>query len=272
MRARSAIFDLYGDHLHRRGYRAPIAGTIRVLDALGVAAPAVRTAVSRMVREGWLEADDHDGARGYRATPRARRRLDSARDRIYGHGDEPWDGTWHVILLGPPQDRAARDHVHSSLTYLGYAQAAPRTWMSPRRSPELATTLDVDATAYTELESTHPGSDAALAHRLWHLDDLAERYRAFLAEGIQPLVHGPDLVGLRPAEVFARRAELVHAWRKFLFSDPGLPPELLGPDWPGHDAARAFRETADHLLPQARSFVWECLGDDTAPSPERSAS
>jgi len=54
MQARSALFDLYGDHLRPRGGRAPVAALVRLLAPLGIAAPAVRTAISRMVRQGWL--------------------------------------------------------------------------------------------------------------------------------------------------------------------------------------------------------------------------
>src|SRR2546430_11549574 len=52
MQARSALFDLYGDHLRPRGGPAPVAALVRLLAPLGIAAPAVRTAVSRMVRQG----------------------------------------------------------------------------------------------------------------------------------------------------------------------------------------------------------------------------
>ncbi|MFC7647845.1 hypothetical protein ACFQX6_50660 [Streptosporangium lutulentum] len=54
MNARAALFDLYGDHLRSRGGRASVAALVRLLAPLGIAAPAVRTAVSRMVRQGWL--------------------------------------------------------------------------------------------------------------------------------------------------------------------------------------------------------------------------
>src|SRR5258705_2839442 len=54
MQARSALFDLYGDHLRPRGGRAPVAALVRLLSPLAIAAPAVRTALSRIVRQGWL--------------------------------------------------------------------------------------------------------------------------------------------------------------------------------------------------------------------------
>ena len=68
--ARSALFDLYGDHLIARGGWAPIAAVVGLLGGLDITAPAVRTAVSRMVREGWLEPVERD-ARGYAATAQA---------------------------------------------------------------------------------------------------------------------------------------------------------------------------------------------------------
>ena len=46
MQARSALFDLYGDHLRSQGGAAPVAALVRLLGPLGITAPAVRTAVS----------------------------------------------------------------------------------------------------------------------------------------------------------------------------------------------------------------------------------
>ena len=68
MQARSALFDVYGDHLRARGSEAPVAAVVRLLNPVGIAAPAVRTAISRMVMQGWLEPVQLSGGRGYRAT------------------------------------------------------------------------------------------------------------------------------------------------------------------------------------------------------------
>ena len=110
MNARSALFDLYGDHLRARGGQAPVAALVRLLAPLGVAAPAVRTAVSRMVRQGWLEPVRLAGRPGYALTPRAVRRLDEARRPHLPHrrtstGTAP--GTWSSLDL--PPSAAARD-------------------------------------------------------------------------------------------------------------------------------------------------------------------
>ncbi|HET6728460.1 MAG TPA: hypothetical protein VFG96_03515, partial [Jiangellaceae bacterium] len=96
MNARSAMFDLYGDHLRSRGGRARVASLVTLLAPLGVSAPAVRTAVSRMVKQGWLTPAKMDGGPGYALTARAERRLQDAATRIYRTGaDGAWDGRWH---------------------------------------------------------------------------------------------------------------------------------------------------------------------------------
>jgi phenylacetic acid degradation operon negative regulatory protein len=51
----------------------------------------------------------------------------------------------------------------------------------------------------------------------------------------------------------------VHEWRKFLFSDPALPPALLPLDWPGTKAAAYFDAESSRLLPAAARFVDACL-------------
>ena len=86
MQARSALFDLYGDYLRPRGGRAPVAALVKLLAPLGIAPPAVRTAMSRMVRQGWLHPLRLVSGPGYLLTPKAARWLDEAAARVYRTG------------------------------------------------------------------------------------------------------------------------------------------------------------------------------------------
>ena len=256
MDARSALFDLYGDHLRSRGGEAPIASMVRLLAPLGVQAPAVRTAVSRMVRQGWLTAVRLPAGPGYALTPRAVRRLDEAAERIYRTSSRHWDGTWHLLVVTPPTGRTDRERLHAQLQFLGYGSIGGATWVSPRPAPELDATL-ADAAARAErFTSVHDGDSQALIARAWDLDGLARAYTRFL-DSAELLIGDSDTSTDEGA--FAVRSELVHAWRKFLFVDPGLPPALLPVDWPGAKAAAWFDAEAERLLPAARRFVDECL-------------
>lgn len=263
MNARSALFDLYGDHLRERGGRAPVAALVRLLAALGVAAPAVRTAVSRMVRQGWLEPVPTPLGPGYALTPPAVRRLDEAAHRIY-RDLEPWDGLWHVLVVERVRDRARRERLGAGLTYLGYARLDETTWIGPRASSELDPLLSAESVRAERFRSAYEGDARGLVARAWDLDGLGRSYERWLADA-RPLLASAGEAGPDPDErAFAVRSRLVHEWRKFLFSDPGLPADLLPDGWPGTRAARLFDAEAARLLPAASRFVEGCLGGSRA--------
>ena len=267
MNARSALFDLYGDHLLSRGGVAPISSLVQLLSALDVAPPAVRTAVSRMVSQGWLEPAKVGGASAYRLTPRAERRLREAAARIYRTDSAAWDGNWHLISLGRIPDRAARDRLRNGLTYLGYAPLRDDTWISPHESAEAESLIDAEQASARRFTARYDGVDAALTAEAWDLSALGAEYARWLSEA-RDVVATLDAVptsanGAAPAELdrraFAARSTLVHEWRKFLFRDPGLPRDLLPDEWPGDAAAAFFDAESRRLLPAAGRFVDGCL-------------
>jgi phenylacetic acid degradation operon negative regulatory protein len=256
VRARSALFDVYGSYLRARGGAAAIAALVRLLEPLGFEAPAIRTAVSRMVRQDWLRPVRLADGPGYALTRRAERRLDEAAMRIYRTNPSTWDGRWQVLVLEELPTRSARERLDSSLRLLGYGPLGPTTWVAPRPSAELAEILETEKLAGRSFHGKHDGDDAELAARAWDLDTLGADYANFVTEW-RPKVSAVD--GSVPAEAFAASQQLLHAWRKFLFRDPGLPASLLPANWPGAEAARFFdRETA-RLATAAESFLSDCL-------------
>lgn len=262
LNARSALFDLYGDHLRQRGGRAPVAALVRLLAALGVAAPAVRTAVSRMVRQGWLEPVRLSGGPGYALTRRAVRRLDESAARIYRTTDATWDGGWHLVVAGLPAGRPSRDRLRAGLTFLGFAPLDEATWIGPRWTREVDELLAAEGVRAERFAARHDGDSVGLVRRAWDIEGLARSYTRWLADAqalVPPAGPEPD-----DEAAFAARSRLVHEWRKFLFLDPGLPRELLPPDWSGDRAAAFFDAQSARLLPAAARFVERCL---TTPSP-----
>jgi phenylacetic acid degradation operon negative regulatory protein len=262
--ARSALFDLYGDHLRTRGDRAPVAVLVRLLAPLGVTGPAVRTSISRMVRQGWLRPVRLDAGPGYALTEQARSRLDEAATRIYRTREPSWTGSWDLLVLEPLTSRSARERVRSGLGYLGYAPLSDSTWISPASSAEVEALLAGEGARFSRF-AARDGDPAAQAARAWDLDALATAYRAwrrFAGDLVaDPDAHLGTTVTDPDERAFAVRSLLVHEWRKFLFTDPGLPGELLPPHWAGDEAARFFAEEAARLMPAASRFVDACLQD-----------
>lgn len=250
MQARSALFDLYGDYLRARGSRAPVAALVRLLAPLGIAAPAVRTAVSRMVRQGWLHPLRLASGPGYLLTPKAARRLDEAAARVYRTGRGGWDGRFDMILLHEPVAR--QDALR--LTYLGYGQLSDQIWVAPRASDEVEAMLAGIGHARFSAGQT---AGADIVGRAWDLGRIGQSYEQFVEE-LHPLV---KVITPRSTdeEAYAARFRLVHAWRSFLFHDPQLPSALLPAGWPGAKAAAFFDKYAARLRPAADRYVERCL-------------
>lgn len=257
MNARSALFDIYGDHLRARGSTAPVAALVRLLAPLDVAAPAVRTAVSRMVRQGWLRPERLPAGPGYALTPKAVRRIDDALVRIYRTEDRSWDGHWHLLVVARAPDRSARDRVRDGLTFLGYAPLDDTTWVGPRGSAEVDGLLESEGVRAERFTAEHDGDSVGMVRRLWDLEGLGRSYLRWLAEAEQLLAAGGHDPGDEHA--FALRSRLLHEWRKFLFRDPGLPRVLLPADWPGDRAAAFFDAESERLQPAAARYVDACL-------------
>jgi phenylacetic acid degradation operon negative regulatory protein len=256
VRARSALFDVYGGYLRARGGSAAIAALVRLLEPLGFGAPAIRTAVSRMVRQGWLAPVRLDDGPGYALTRRAERRLDEAAARIYRTRPSIWDGCWHMVALEELPSRGDRDRLDSSLRLLGYGPLGPTTWIAPRPAAELPDLLAAESVAASVFHGTHDGEDALLAAKAWDLDALGAEYAEFVREWRTQL---SIVDGSAPAAAFAASQCLLHAWRRFLFRDPGLPAELLPESWPGMEAAEFFDRQTARLAPAAEEFLDRCL-------------
>ncbi len=183
MQARSALFDLYGDYLRARGSRAPVAALVRLLAPLGIAAPAVRTAVSRMVRQGWLHPLRLASGPGYLLTPKAARRLDDAASRVYRTGRGGWDGRFDMVLLHDPP-LARRESAR--LSYLGYGPLSDQVWVAARASDELEAMLAEAGAGYERFSASHTsGSD--LVGRAWDLGRIGRSYEDFMTS-LQPVV------------------------------------------------------------------------------------
>lgn len=260
MQARSALFDLYGDYLRPRGGRAPVAALVRLLAPLGIAPPAVRTAVSRMVRQGWLHPLRLSSGPGYLLTPKAARRLDEAAARIYRTAQVPWDGRFDLLVLDTAANRAARLRLAPTLAYLGYGTLDGTTWVAPRPGEDVDAVLTEAGVAYERFTASHaagtPGA-MAMVRRAWDLDEIGTAYQHFVRQ-LRPVVAA--VTGdSADVDAYAVRFRLVHAWRTFLFRDPQLPPALLPDRWPGSTAATFFDRHAARLRPAADRYVDHCL-------------
>lgn len=250
MRARSALFTLFGDVVRPAGGEAWLSVLTACMGALAFTPEATRTALHRMSGEGWVEPRRAGRYAAYRLTERGFARLEEAAARIYRLRATRWDGRWR-ILVGTGIARDA-DLVRE-LTWLGFGRLSADTWVSPREHGRRVMDLlprhglTAETSAFVA-DSADPAQDARIATTAWDLAGLHAAHADFLERwgATSPPADGEAALTLR--------LELVHHWRSFLFLDPGLPAELLPADWLGDRAADVFAALYEGLAEPSWAF------------------
>ena len=267
-RPNSFIFTLYGDMASRLDGDGSlwVGALIRMMNAFGVSDAAVRQAVSRLSRQGWLAVRRDRNRAYYRVTERGRRRIDELSPRIYGPVIE-WDGRWRLLTYAFGEaDRRRRDRLRQELSALGWAQLSPSAWISPSDTIVAArdaafATGTLDAVNLFTGEYRGPRGDRELLERCWDVAHISTAYREFINR-YRPRFDRERRVGdFSDETAFVERLWLVHDYRKFAYVDPGLPSELLPAHWPGTSAAALFREYHAALQKKSQRYFHLCANE-----------
>jgi phenylacetic acid degradation operon negative regulatory protein len=267
MKARSLVFDLFGDYLRYRGGAVRLRALVALMSCFDVPEPTVRVVAARLRKEGWLDSRRDGRETTYVLTDAAWRLLDEGRSRIFHRATGPWDGVWHTVIYQVPEtERAMREQLRKQLAWLGFGPLAPSVWISPHdrtaavRSHLAEHAADPDIVRLDVLRARSEGLDADrdMASRAWDLVGLDRDYGILLA------AYRPRLAGYRRGlsgrDALVARMKLVQDYRRFPFRDPDLPPELLPEGWSGRAAHEVFLEAHGLLRSPAEAYVDEVLG------------
>ncbi|HEU0287971.1 MAG TPA: PaaX family transcriptional regulator C-terminal domain-containing protein [Nocardioidaceae bacterium] len=258
---RALIVTIYGLYAPERGGWLGVSSLIRLLAELGVDEPAVRSSISRLKRRGLLAAERVDGVAGYGLTPMSRDVLDEGDRRIFDRTRARLEDGWLIAVFSVPESHRQRRHaLRSRLTWLGFGAVAAGVWIAPAHlDAETRDVLERDGLApYVSLfraDYLAFGDVPEQVRRWWDLDELQAMYDDFLDE------YGPLLDAWKrrravdDAAAFGDWVRALTAWRRLPFLDPGLPAELLPPDWHGIRAATLFDALRERLAEPADRHV-----------------
>lgn len=259
MKARSLVFDLFGDYLRYRGGEVRLRGLAALMACFDIPEATVRVVTARLRKEGWLSSRRDGRETVYALTDAAWALLDEGRDRIFNRARGPWDGQWHMVIYSVPEtERALREQLRKKLAWLGFGPLSAAVWLSPhdRGDQVRAAFADEPSVRLDVFRSRSAGfeADRDIASRAWELDELDRAYAEFLEAHRSRL--GAYRAGeLRGADALVERMKLVYDYRHFPFRDPDLPPELLPEGWRGRLAHDVFLEAHGLLRGPAEEAV-----------------
>ena len=231
----SVVVTVFGDAIVPHGGTVWLSSLIELFAAMGVDAGAVRTAMSRLVADGWTERTRVGRASAYRLTDKGHAASTLAADRIYAAAPPRWNGQFQLVLQPPDRDAMER---------AGFGQAVPGLWVTPALAPP-------SGGAITLMATTTPEMARLLAARAWPLDRLAASFSRFIA-AFSAL---PGWSGPAPLEAVVARILLIHEYRRIVLHTPALPAEILPLDWPGTTARDLCAQAYATLLPASEEWL-----------------
>lgn len=259
--ATSLLRTVVGLYLRELGGWIAVPHLLELLDVVGVPAPRARTALARVKKKGLLAPETRGQVAGYALVPDAVAMLRRGDRRIrhprtMGEGD-PW---CLVSFSIPEAQRDLRHQLRRRLHWIGCGTVSPALWICPGflvdEVEEILAELGVrqHATVFLTERPRVGGELRAAVAGWWDLEALRRLHDAFLAEHAGAAVAGGDAAAA-DAAAFAAYVRAIDTWRIIPYLDPGLPSELLPPDWPGAASAELMASLRARFAAPAARFA-----------------
>ena len=259
-RTGSIVITVFGDAIVPRGGSVWLGTLLEFFRTIDIDSGVVRTAMSRLAADGWLERQRVGRNSFYRLVKKGRQTFDAATKHIYDPQVSDWTGRFELLLIGNGEDR---DASREALKNAGFGSPLPGVWIAPSGVP-----IPEEAAHAIRLEvSAEDDSGRRLLSESWPLDRTADAYLKFM-KIFEPLRGWIDRrEPLADADAFTARILLIHYYRRVVLRDPLLPAALLPRDWPGRAARQLCGEIYRGLLPASEQWLDRNGVNETGPLP-----
>jgi phenylacetic acid degradation operon negative regulatory protein len=259
-RTGSIVITVFGDAIVPRGGSVWLGTLLEFFATIDIDSGVVRTAMSRLAADGWLERNKVGRNSFYRLVRKGQQTFDAATRHIYDSPPSDWTGRFELLLIGASEDR---DASREALKNAGFGSPLPGIWIAPSGVP-----VPDEAAGAIRLEvSAEDDSGRRLLSESWPLDRTADAYLKFM-KTFEPL---RAWIGRREkmseADAFTARILLIHHYRRVVLRDPLLPTALLPVDWPGGAARRLCGEIYRGLLPASEQWLDRNASTENGPLP-----
>jgi phenylacetic acid degradation operon negative regulatory protein len=259
-RTGSIVITVFGDAIVPRGGSVWLGTLLEFFRGLDIDSGVVRTAMSRLAADGWIERCKVGRNSFYRLVKKGRQTFDVATAHIYDPPPSDWTGRFELLLIPASEDR---DAAREALKNAGFGSPLPGVWVAPSGVP-----VPERAVSAIRLEvSAEDDSGRRLLRQSWPLDRTADAYAKFI-KAFEPLRAWMERGTLSDADAFTARILLIHHYRRVVLRDPLLPSALLSADWPGRAARKLCGEIYRGLLPASERWLDANASNENGPLPK----
>jgi len=254
----SLIVSFLGDAIGPRG-GVVSAGTVQaVMQRLGIGAGAVRTAISRLSADGWIERSREGRNSFYRLSGDVEETVHAAERRIYAASSLlPADAPRSLVIAAEPLS----EQTLASLEPAGALQLAPQLILCFVAAADLPDGLRLPGATLAGLSSLEPGdamrAGLAEARHFAEFEELRAAYEP-LRTALQQQPGSPP-----PVDAMALRCLMIHEWRRLALRVPAIPADLLQPGDPEPETRALIAAIYARLLPASEAWL---DADATTPS------
>jgi phenylacetic acid degradation operon negative regulatory protein len=245
------LLAFFGEHVVD-AYPSPIRASvlIGVLQGAGVAAPATRATLDRLVQTAILGRAKSGREILFSLTDHGAAVLREARGRV--RSPQPFDPQgdgWTLVTFSIPEEqRTLRHRLRSTLTWEGFAPIRDGLWLAPGQV-DLAASFEplrddlppnaVVAFHARELPDFPIGASVRTA---WDIEAIRREHLTFIDSWSDPGVAS------RTPSALSLRTMLVADWLALLRADPRLPREFMDNQWPAGRSYEVYRRMHDRLV------------------------
>ena len=260
-RTGSIVITVFGDAIVPRGGSVWLGTLLEFFKRLDIDGGVVRTAMSRLAADGWLERNKVGRNSFYRLADSGRQTFDIATRHIYDPPPSDWTGRFELLLIG---NAAERETSREALKNAGFGSPLPGVWIAPSGVP-----VPEEASHAIRLEvSAEDDSGRRLLSESWPLGRTSDAYVKFMKtfEPLRAWIERRE--PLSDADAFAARILLIHYYRRVVLRDPLLPMALLPKDWPGRTARGLCGDVYRGLLSASEQWLDRHGSNEAGPLPK----
>jgi len=226
----SLVVTIFGDAVQHRGGRIATLHLQELLERVGIEAGALRTALSRLTRDGWVLRDREGRNSFYRLSESAQAEITKAAADIYA---APRDGKVVQWVMARGKATPAKG-----------ISVAPHLWLVPA---DCATEMP----EHICITGTLTSFPEHAAERV-----LTPDHRAAL-NALGADIAALDGLALTPLDAMAARMLLIHRWRRIVLRYPDVPAELMPADAEIPNPRKLVADAYNALVPASEKWLGE---------------